>query len=390
MIRWTQIVKILFLLVTSFVAAFYPHSRVSFSVLKFGDVSIPQDKSSREFYGSLVPFSLVSSRVQKIKDVILQRDILKDITASEFALRLEVKKDSNSIDYDKLILKLDENIFLLRKRDNDDNRDLINRIVKTRDELIDAKKDLPVRNIQISTKVLEAIKVDMSVPSINSTRVKDLQESLRLIVREDGTVDWDGAVASGKEVAKFGTELWERLNGKEEEAPSFRELFGQMEAKVIETEEIQQLAKVVSLAQISVDEVASMRDTLRARLQKMKKQGQAIVADDVKYLRRLDLQTKEREKRLKLVTLDLDMERICVYLQQEIESSLDPSDQRRFVAEVALVDKQLASLISGLDLSVNTAIGDVGREGDNDGDVNAYFISLVDDDELNLISGEVS
>ena len=44
------------------------------------------------------------------------------------------------------------------------------------------------------------------------------------------TVDWDGAIASGKEVARFGAELWERLNGKEEAEgfPSIAEIFGQV------------------------------------------------------------------------------------------------------------------------------------------------------------------
>lgn len=42
----------------------------------------------------------------------------------------------------------------------------------------------------------------------------------------------------GKEVAKFGTELWERLNGKEEGVPSLGELFGQVQESVPQSEEI--------------------------------------------------------------------------------------------------------------------------------------------------------
>ena len=43
-------------------------------------------------------------------------------------------------------------------------------------------------------------------------------------------MDWDGAIASGREVARFGAELWERLNGKEKEEglPSLAEIFGQV------------------------------------------------------------------------------------------------------------------------------------------------------------------
>lgn len=44
---------------------------------------------------------------------------------------------------------------------------------------------------------------------------------LTVFVREDGTVDWDGAFQSGKELAKYSGEVLERLQGKSpgEEAP---------------------------------------------------------------------------------------------------------------------------------------------------------------------------
>jgi hypothetical protein len=74
--------------------------------------------------------SIYSPRVQRIKDLSQQKEILKDVTASEFALQLEIKSpepetdfgNSNSttssaaIDYDKLIRKLDENLEIIRRR----------------------------------------------------------------------------------------------------------------------------------------------------------------------------------------------------------------------------------------------------------------------------------
>lgn len=38
-----------------------------------------------------------------------------------------------------------------------------------------------------------------------------------VFVREDGTVDWDGAIQSGKDFAKFSSELLGRLQGKSPE-----------------------------------------------------------------------------------------------------------------------------------------------------------------------------
>jgi hypothetical protein len=78
---------------------------------------------------------------------------------------------------------------------------------------------------------------------------------------------------------------------------------------------------------------------------------------------------KELEKRLRLYTLNvrdssmfsicsnrihdddraqLDMEKVCEYIQQELESSPDPADQRILIAEVALIDKQIMTMAAGL------------------------------------------
>jgi hypothetical protein len=100
------------------------------------------------------------------------------------------------------------------------------------------------------------------------------------------------------------------------------------------------------------------------------------------------------------------MERICVYLQQEIESSVDAPDLRTLVAEVGLIDKQIQSLVAGFKISdpdqnsvpQSPESGTISDEGSDNADVgaeddimsNAGLISLIDDDELNLICGEVA
>jgi len=45
-----------------------------------------------------------------------------------------------------------------------------------------------------------------------------------------------------------------------------------------------------------------------------------------------------------------------VYLQQELESSVEPSDQRALVAELALIEKQFLSLIAGLQVRPSPTI----------------------------------
>eukprot|EP00596_Hydrurales_sp_CCMP1899_P004013 CAMPEP_0119044008 /NCGR_PEP_ID=MMETSP1177-20130426/27858_1 /TAXON_ID=2985 /ORGANISM="Ochromonas sp, Strain CCMP1899" /LENGTH=442 /DNA_ID=CAMNT_0007013349 /DNA_START=469 /DNA_END=1797 /DNA_ORIENTATION=+ len=209
--------------------------------------------------------------------------------------------------------------------------------------------------------------------------LKELQESLKLILREDGSVDWEGASAAGQEVAKFGTELWERLNGKEETEgfPSLSEILGQVPAKELVTEEIKRLSESKANARSAVDDSIATRDEMKATLRQERKDGLTITNEAVQSLKLADVRVKELDKRLKLFSLDLDIERICVYLQQELESTLEPSDQRVFIAEVGLIEKQLQVLISGLKLGFDTS------------KLNMDLVSLVDDDELALLYREV-
>lgn len=333
-----------------------------------------------------------------MKDITAQKDILRDITTSEFALQLEVKSSTiiSNIDYEMLISKLDQHLEFLKKRNNDVDSQLISRILRTKESLSDLK--LGVRsNIGLDDAATDSIpatgkgqniivstlsqQVDMQEQQIGEReRLKELKESLKLIVREDGSVDWEGASAAGQEVAKFGTELWERLNGKEETEgfPSFSEILGQVQAKELVTEEITRLSKAVVAAKDAVNEMIKSRDQLKIKLRQERKDGNSISGDDVQFLKGVDVRVKELEKRLRLFTLDLDIERICVYLQQELESSIEPSDQRVFVAEVGLIEKQLQVLLSGLKLEADSSRLDLD------------LVSLVDDDELTLLFRTVS
>jgi hypothetical protein len=78
--------------------------------------------------------------------------------------------------------------------------------------------------------------------------------------------------------------------------------------------------------------------------------------------------------------MNLDMEKICVYIQAEVESAIEPTeDQRMFIAQIALIDKQITSLISGLD-SMHLVMDEMET---------SKLVSLVDDDELSLICKEL-
>lgn len=132
-----------------------------------------------------------------------------------------------------------------------------------------------------------------------------------------------------------------------------------------------------------------------------------IAQEDVETLNKLDIEVKELKKCLTLFTVDLDMERICVYLQQELESSLEPSEQRTFVAEVTLIDKQLSSIVTAISSAAEkskayrTSTPNPIRLSMSNGNpislsIAAFndeafdLIELIDEDELNLITSAVN
>jgi len=93
-----------------------------------------------------------SLRVQRIKDISLYKDILRDITAAEFALQIEAKQKSREkiIDFDKLIVKLTEALVQIEKRQQlliscDDTASLLDRINSLKEDLIVASNSLPLK-----------------------------------------------------------------------------------------------------------------------------------------------------------------------------------------------------------------------------------------------------
>ena len=319
-----------------------------------------------------------SLRVQRLKDIALQKEVLKDITAAEFALKVEIKNGESTIDYDRLVFALDARQELMEQRgaQTAEAKSLLERLARTREGLLETKRasgpgkqlqqqqqlqlttpeDATSSPVSPASPTSAAAKLSQAVA--DNERLKEIQESLRVIVREDGTVDWDGAKETGKEVARFGAELWERLNGKESEEglPSIAEMFGQVQAKEPETEDVLALRATVQSARGTLDAVLRSRDELRASLRESRRAGSGLKASDVQTLRRLDARVKDLEKRLRIYTLDLDIERVCVYLQKELEGALEPLDLKVFVAEVGLLDKQLAGIVAGLELG-----GDFGE-----------------------------
>ena len=173
-----------------------------------------------------------------------------------------------------------------------------------------------------------------------------------------------------------------------------------------------------------------LRDELRAKLRLDRKQGLLLTKDSISELTKLDSRVKELSKRVKLSRVNLDMEKICVYLQRELESSIEQSEQRKIIAEVGLIDKQLSAIMAvvpeqqAFQSITSTSITSITSTGGESGGGEAFedtynndvsnnndvlagslppaeesdtaidkiitdYLTLIDDDELNVISMEV-
>jgi hypothetical protein len=83
-----------------------------------------------------------SLRVQRLKDIALQKEVLKDITAAEFALKVEIKNGESTIDYDRLVFALDARQELMEQRgvQTSEAMSLLERLARTREGLLETKR----------------------------------------------------------------------------------------------------------------------------------------------------------------------------------------------------------------------------------------------------------
>jgi hypothetical protein len=296
---------------------FYTLFSYCISVISFHFSSIPKF-TTKPIYSKATSNSIkISPRIQKIKDLYLTKKVMNDMTASEFALIVNLKTKEQTIDYDMLILRLDQNSNLLATRDQEGDRALLSKIKELKIGLTNKKNGNGNEN-ELNDLVQESPKVE------SSSNSKESIPSLRIMVREDGSIDWEEAIASSRQVAKFGTELWERLNGKEETQeglPSLSELFGQVPTTIPRNKEIEMLEAIVNATKKNLEGLENIRSEKRSLLKEAKKNTQTITAVELQELRSLDFKYKEQEKRLNLLNLDLDMEIICACLEQEVQVS---------------------------------------------------------------------
>lgn len=382
---------------------------------------IHNDVSDSSINGSFNTSAAIVSKLRRLKDTMWIREALEDLTAAEFACNVEAAntddeesaiptsnspnplkslKKNRAVDYEKLVSQLDRRIQDLgysehlddRKADFTLNLDYVltpqqGRGVLTYTEaqrnsllrsMIQARQTLIKKFVSDKTDSQMLLKIKLpeirvELPKESSTSVEGKSDAgksgPKLYLRDDGTVDWDGALQDQAALRKFGKAVWARINGRDSESLengsdliSSSDHFGskskEVTAKIEETPEIR-------AARERLDELSSnLRDLERIHILLLNSaiaEGQvtanvrlASVEPQLRNrIRQSADEIKTMKERVSLQTLVYELERIYTYLLGEIGNpsitGYIPLQDRLNVAEFGLLESQIDSLKGQLD-----------------------------------------
>lgn len=366
------------------------------------------------------------SKFRQLKDVMWIREALEDVTAAEFALSVEYQAEVSSqespstasrktkkraVDYEKLLgqltkriedmtcqtfsdkhdlsdeeetFKLEPNLGMGRYAySNEERLMLMEKILKTRGNLLLVLESVDAENDGERSVSSEKLK-EMALPDLSATDSKEASEEKeaggeeksiissnapKLYVRDDGTVDWEGALQDRAALKQFGSAVWARINGQtpdelgddSDDESTSKEGAGAksghghhskpaVTAKIVDTPAIKEAR--TKLAQLRED-LKEKEKSHTALVQSGIKAGQAVanvkLASLDPVLRNKIRQSAEDlhilEQEVSYQNLVYELERIYSYLLTELGNPTTkgyiPLQDRLNVAEYGLLESQI-------------------------------------------------
>lgn len=305
---------------------------------------------------------------------------IEDMTCKSFA-------DETPMTDKKGVVRLDENLGMGRYAyTNEERMMLMERISKTRVNLSRVierddleNTDVDDEEMSSSSSFLEKVKLpeltdlrvtsDDSVSGENSTATAG--SGPKLYVRDDGTVDWEGALQDRAALTKFGSAVWNRINGQtpddleednadEESSKGDSESIGggahktkpAVTAKIEDTPAIQEARKKLVRLENDLKEKEKAHTAL---VESGISAGQAVAnvrlasVDPIlrNKIRRSAEGLQVLEQRVSFQNLVYELERIYTYLLTELMNPTTkgyiPLQDRLNVAEYGLLESQVES-----------------------------------------------
>lgn len=204
-------------------------------------------------------------RVRRLKDMVYLKEMRAALTSSEFALRLRGPSQPGLIDYEGLSDRLCTYLEKIQRQplardvlSDEEAEQVLSTMAKLRDRL-DARIAEVASGFAVpqdssaekaahaegGTSVADATASEGKAGDASTSTAVELPDPRKLLyIREDQTVDFDGALTEANKAAKFSQELWQRLNGREEEAGEEKDKHTEPEGpRIVERQEALVLAQ---------------------------------------------------------------------------------------------------------------------------------------------------
>ena len=238
---------------------------------------------------------------------------------------------------------------------------MIRRLLVSRENIIEVMEG-KIRSID--TGDLDEIRETLQTNSDsteNVTSSSQMDAETYLYVREDGTVDWDGALQDRAALQKFGTSVWARINGQNPEMLDEVE-----DTSAVESHEQKQVtAKIVETD--AIREKKKKLDELRAERKELTKQNTALLNSAVSAgsavanvnlallepelrseIRDSNKDLERKNDEVSFQTLNYELEQIYTYLDGELGNTATkgyiPLQDRLNVAEFGLLESQFEAM----------------------------------------------
>ncbi|KAL7470933.1 hypothetical protein ACHAXS_011215 [Conticribra weissflogii] len=327
--------------------------------------------------------------------ILTTRDAAEESNQTCYVLnRRVVGEGGNATTIENLCYSLEQNrgmggvVYTQEQREA-----LLQRLLATRERLSDVIQGnlSGGRDRSDSSEIMEDIRSTMQPEDYVSVATQDEKDAMisssslgspastgfdpSLYVREDGTIDWDGALQDREALKKFGSAVWSRINGQDPEVSS--DGGGDGEAGLVSSEdEFHTPVKAVTAKIVETDAIREKRDrlnVLKSELNTMETEhtkllnsaisaGQAVANVNFATINpalrmKIRVSSEELEKKKAEVTyqtLNYELERIYTYLEGELGNTATkgyiPLQDRLNVAEFGLLESQIDSFNRQMEL----------------------------------------
>lgn len=258
---------------------------------------------------------------------------------------------------------------------SDEQRDaLLMRILASRQTLLKVMEGHGADLDPTAAGDLDQIRVQLrgdqgksSVVVMDNTTQKGMRENrttiddLKVYVRDDGTIDWDGALQDRAALKKFGTSVWSRINGMDPENLNEDELATgdehatekKVTVKIVETDAIRKEKALLDdlqedLKKTQVENTALLNSAVAAGSAVANVNFASLEPSLRAKIRASSGLLEKKKQEVSFQTLKYELERIFTYLDGEMGNTATkgyiPLQDRLNVAEFGLLESQIGSL----------------------------------------------